>query len=174
MRKFFLAVLCLTAIAAVAAVLPRKAADLQIQVNGAKPIELSQYRGKPVVLAFVLTTCSHCQFTTGLLVKLQTEFVSKGLQVIECAVNDGAAAEVPNFIKRFQTNFPVGYTTDQVGVLNFLQHPQAAIPHMPMLAFIDRHGVVRDQFQGIDALLSDDEKQEQNLRAEIEKLIAIR
>jgi len=174
MCKSLLAVVCLMAIAAGAAVLPRKAADLQIQMNGAKPIELSQYRGKPVVLAFILTTCTHCQYTTGLLVKLQTEFVSKGLQVIECAVNDGAAADVPNFVKRFQTNFPVGYSTDQMGVLNFLQHPATAIPHMPMLAFIDRHGIIRDQCQGIDAELSDDAKQEANLRAEIEKLIAIR
>lgn len=162
------------AMVAGAAVLPRKAADLEIQINGAKPIELSQYRGRPVVLAFILTTCSHCQYTTGLLVKLQTEFVSKGLQVIECAVNDGAAADVPNFIKRFQPNFPVGYSNDQIGVLAFLQHPATAIPHMPMLAFIDRHGIIRDQYQGIDALLSDDAKQEANLRAEIEKLIAIR
>jgi peroxiredoxin len=174
MRKCLLAVVCLMAMAAGAAVLPRKAADLEIQINGAKPIELSQYRGKPVVLAFILTTCSHCQYTTGLLVKLQTEFVSKGLQVIECAVNDGAAADVPNFIKRFQPNFPVGYSTDQIGVLAFLQHPATAIPHMPMLAFIDRHGIIRDQYQGIDALLSDEGKQEANLRAEIEKLIAIR
>src|SRR5580700_12333684 len=135
MRKYLLAVVCLMAIAAGAAVLPRKAADLQIQMNGAKPIELSQYRGKPVVLAFILTTCPHCQYTTGLLVKLQAEFVAKGLQVIACAVNDGAAADVPNFIKRFQTNFPVGYSTDQMGVLNFLQHPVSATPHMPMVAF---------------------------------------
>src|SRR5580658_3886780 len=169
-----LAVLSLTAIVSDAASVPRKAADLQIQMPGAKPIELSQYRGKPVVLAFILTTCSHCQYTTGLLVKLQTEFVSKGLQVIECAVNDGAASDLPGFIKRFQTNFPVGYTTDQMSVLSFLQHPATAIPHMPMLAFIDRHGIIREQYQGIDALLSDDAKQEQNLRAEIEKLIAIR
>jgi thiol-disulfide isomerase/thioredoxin len=179
MRTFLAAVLCLavpslTVIPAGAASLPRKAAELQIQMNGAKPIELSEYRGKPVVLAFILTTCPHCQYTTGLLVKLQTEFVSKGLQVIECAMNDGAAADVPNFIKRFQTNFPVGYSTDQLGVLSFLQHPQTAIPHMPMLAFIDRHGVIREQYQGIDALLSDEAGQEANLRAEILKLIAIR
>src|ERR1700677_715564 len=134
MRKFFVAIVCLITITAGAAVVPRKAAELQIQMNGAKPIELSQYRGRPVVLAFILTTCSHCQFTTGLLVKLQTEFVAKGLQVIECAVNDGAAADVPNFIQRFHPNFPVGYSTDQMGVLSFLQHPEAAAAHMSMVA----------------------------------------
>jgi peroxiredoxin len=174
MRKFFVAAVCLLAIAASAAVLPRKATDLQIQLNGAKPIELSQYRGKPVVLAFILTTCPHCQYTTGLLVKLQTEFVAKGLQVVACAVNDGAAAEVPNFIQRFHPNFPVGYSSDQVGVLSFLQHPVSAIPHMPMLAFIDRHGIIREQYQGSDAALADEAKQEEALRTEIEKLIAIR
>jgi cytochrome oxidase Cu insertion factor (SCO1/SenC/PrrC family) len=179
MRTFVAAVPCLavlfiTAMVTDAASVPRKAAELQIQMTGAKPIELSQYRGRPVVLAFILTTCSHCQYTTGLLVKLQTEFVSKGLQVIECAVNDGAAADLPNFIKRFQTNFPVGYSADTVGVLSFMQHPQNAIPHMPMLAFIDRHGIIREQYQGIDALLSDEATQEENLRAEILKLIAIR
>jgi peroxiredoxin len=174
MRKFFVAATCLMAIAAYAAVLPRKATDFQIQMGGGKSIELSQYRGKPVVLAFILTTCPHCQYTTGLLVKLQTEFVTKGLQVIECAVNDGAAAEVPGFIKRFQPNFPVGYSTDQIGVLGFLQHPAAAVPHMPMLAFIDRHGIIREQCQGSDAILNDEAKQEEGLRAEIEKLVAIR
>jgi len=174
MRKSLAIVACCLAIVVSAAQIPRKAGDLVIQMNGSKPVELSQYRGRPVLLAFILTTCSHCQYTTGLLVKLQTEFVSKGLQVIECAVNDGAAAEVPNFIKRFQTNFPVGYSTDQLGVLNFLQHPQTAVPHMPMLAFIDRHGIIREQYQGIDAALSDDATQEQNLRAEIVKLVAIR
>lgn len=174
MRKLLVAAVCLMAIAAYAAVLPRKATDLQIQLNGAKPIELSQYRGKPVVLAFILTTCPHCQFTTGLLVKLQTEFVAKGLQVIECAVNDGAAAEVPSFIQRFHTNFPVGYSTDTFSVLNFMQHPASAVPKMPMLAFIDRHGIIREQYQGADAVLTDEAKQEESLRAEIEKLVAIR
>jgi peroxiredoxin len=174
MRKFLVAAAFLMAIAATAAVLPRKASDFQIQISGGKPIELSQYRGKPVVLAFILTTCSHCQYTTGLLVKLQTEFVSKGLQVIECAVNDGAAADVPNFIKRFQPNFPVGYSTDTFSVLNFMQHPASAVPKMPMLAFIDRHGIIREQFQGADAVLTDEANQEENLRAEVEKLIAIR
>jgi peroxiredoxin len=174
MRKYFVAVLCLMAIGAGAAVLPRKAADFQIEMTGGKPISLSQYRGKPVVLAFILTTCPHCQYTTGLLMKLQTEFVSKGLQVIACAVNQGAAADLPNFIKSIQPNFPVGYSTDQVSVLGFLQHPATAIPHMPMLAFIDRHGIIREQCQGVDAILNDDATQEGNLRAEIQKLVAIR
>ncbi len=94
--------------------------------------------------------------------------------MIECAVNPDAAAEVPNFIKRFHPNFPVGYNPDPMNVLNFLQHPAAAVPHMPMLAFIDRRGVIRDQYQGVDAMLNDDARQEDNLRGAIAKLVAIK
>jgi peroxiredoxin len=173
MFKSLVAVACLIAISVSAAEIPRKAPDFAIQMNGAKPLQLSQYRGKPVVLAFILTTCPHCQFTTGLLVKLQTEFAAKGFQVLECAINDGAAAEVPNFIKQFKTNFPVGYNMDQDALVSFLQFPPTAVPHMPILVFIDRKGVIHGQYQGTDPLM-EDTKQEQNLRAEIVKLLAVR
>jgi cytochrome oxidase Cu insertion factor (SCO1/SenC/PrrC family) len=35
---------------------------------------LSQYKGHPVVLAFILTYCTHCQMTVGVLSKLQNEY----------------------------------------------------------------------------------------------------
>ena len=42
-------------------------------MKGGQPLHLSQYKGKVVVMAFILTTCSHCQRTTGYLNKLQKE-----------------------------------------------------------------------------------------------------
>ena len=141
---------------------------------GGKTILLSQYKGKPVVLAFILTTCTHCQHTTGLLVKLQSEFASKGLQVLECAVNTGAEDLIPAFTKEFKTNFPVGYNFDQDFVLGeYMQHPPDKIPSMPMLVFIDRRGYIRAKYEGADPFI-ESPSQEQNIRAEIQKLIAAR
>ena len=67
MRKPLAAISCLLASALLlpGAQAPRQAAEIQIQVPTAKPIQLSQYKGKPVVLAFILTTCSHCQHRRG-------------------------------------------------------------------------------------------------------------
>src|SRR5215472_2154017 len=126
MRKALLAISLLVAPSLLlsGAQAPRTAPELQIQVPAGKPIPLSQYKGKPVLLAFILTTCSHCQHTTGLLVKMQTEFGAKGLQVIECAVNTNADLLIPDFVKTYKTNFPVGYNFDVDYILGpFFQHP---------------------------------------------------
>ena len=137
---------------------------------GGKQILLSQYRGKAVVLAFILTYCSHCQRTMGFLIKDQNEFGSKGLQVLSSAIEDGAARALPNFIRTFNPPFPVGYNADQGAVLDYLQHPRMVIPHMPLLVFIDRQGVIRAQFEG-DSSFFDEAAHEQNLRNQIQVLL---
>jgi thiol-disulfide isomerase/thioredoxin len=151
--------------------IPRTAPELQIQVPGGKPISLSQYKGKPVVLAFILTTCPHCQHTTGLLVKLQNEFAAKGLQVLECAVNTNADSLIPDFVKTYKTNFPVGYNFDVDYILGpFFQHQPDRGPTMPMLVFIDPKGLIRAEYEGADDFVSNP-NQEQNIRGEIQKLL---
>ncbi len=154
------------------ATLPRKSPELQIQVPGAKTIELSQYKGKVVVLGFILTTCSHCQHTTGLLVKMQKEFGARGVQVLECAVNSNADSLIPAFVQTYKTNFPVGYNYDQDFILGpYLQHPADKSPSMPILVFIDRKGMIRAEYEGAEDFISSP-NQEQNIRAEILKLLA--
>lgn len=155
---------------AMAAELPRKAPDLAVAMPAGKAIHLSEYKGKVVAVIFILTTCSHCQKTVGLLSKLQTQYAPGGVfQVLASAIQEGAAAAVPGFVKAFNVPFPVGYN-DPITAVTFMQHPPAVGPHMPMLAFVDRAGNIRSQFEG------DDEKffgpqQEQNLRAQIEALL---
>jgi peroxiredoxin len=171
MRKS-LACLLAASFALCAAQLPRKSPELQMQVPGGKTITLSQYKGKTVVLAFILTTCSHCQYTTGLLVKMQDEFRAKGLQVLECAVNTGADNLIPAFVKDFKTNFPVGYNFDQDFILGtYMQHDMNKLSSMPMLVFIDRRGTIRAQYEGHDDFI-ESPNQEHNIRAEILKLLA--
>ena len=154
-----------------AAEVPRKSPDFAISLNGGRQLHLSQYRGKVVVLAFILTGCPHCQETVGLLSKDQRELGSRGLQVVACAIERQAAEDVPGFIQKFQPPFPVGYNTDANAVLNYLQHPPAEIPYMPMLVFLDREGVIRAQYEGRDPFILDEAKQEQNLREKIEELL---
>jgi hypothetical protein len=51
-----------------------------------------------------------------------------------------------------------------------MQHPMVKVPIMPMLAFIDRQGTIRAQFEGDDEKFFGDQH-EQNLRAQIEALL---
>jgi peroxiredoxin len=154
-----------------AAELPRKSPDFTVNLNTGKQLRVSDYRGKALVIAFILTTCPHCQHTVGLLSKQQNELGRRGLQVVACAVERGASQNVPGFIRTFNPSFPVGYQEDGAGVMAYLQHPEGQTPYMPMLVFIDRRGVIRAQYTGRDPFIVDEAKQEQNLRAEIETLL---
>lgn len=153
-----------------AADLPRKAPDYTINLTGGKTLTLSQYKGHPVVLAFILTGCSHCQRAIGFLIKDQNEYAPRGLQVLASAIEGNAAAAVPLFLKNFQPPFPVGYSEGQ-SALDFMQHSVAKIPMMPLMAFLDRQGDIRAQYEGDDPFFGD--QLEENLRRQIEALLAM-
>lgn len=138
-----------TAIAVQAAVVPRPAPDLAINLAPGKQVRLSQYRGKTVVLAFILTYCSHCQAVVRGLIKDQQELGPKGLQVVATAIEDTAATAIPGFLRLFTPPFPAGYNTNPEA-LQFLQHSPMLAFYMPGLAIIDKTGVIRAQFEGRD------------------------
>jgi thiol-disulfide isomerase/thioredoxin len=149
-----------------AAELPRKAPDYNINLPGDKTLPLSQYKGHPVIMAFILTYCPHCQMTVGVLGKLQKEYGPRGLQVLASAIEPNAQAALPIFIKNYQPPFPVGFNTGP-SAGEFIQ-PTGKLPQMPLLAFIDRQGNIRAQHEGEEPFFADLEK---NLRTEIEALL---
>src|SRR6185436_10677221 len=106
-RRSFALALCFAAVT-FAATVPRPSPDFAVNFNNGSQIRLNQFQGKVVVLAFILTTCPHCQLTIQTLAKLQTEYGPRGLQVIGSAIEDMAAMNLPDFVRRFQPPFPVG------------------------------------------------------------------
>ncbi len=169
-RRLFavLAGISLGAAVAVATDLPRPSPDFTIKTLDSKPLSVSQYKGKVVALAFILTYCPHCQKTVGYLTTIQKDYGPRGFQVLASAIEDMAAMALPDFLKRFHPTFPVGYN-ERDSVLGYLQHPAMFKLMMPQLVFIDRQGVIRAQFSGDDKFFGDD--QEKNLRDQIESLL---
>ena len=152
-----------------AAVLPRPAPELAINLGQGKQIKLSQYKGKTVVLAFILTYCSHCQKVMGALAKMQGDYAPRGLQVLASATEDMAAAALPAFLRQYAPPFPVGYNTNSESVA-FLQHSSMLMLYMPGLLFIDKDGVIRAQYEGRDSFL-DETAAERNIRAKLEEML---
>jgi peroxiredoxin len=147
---------------------PRPSPDFAIKMLDGKPISVSQYRGKVVALAFILTYCPHCQKTVGYLSAMQKQYGPRGFQALASAVEDMAAMALPDFLKRFNPPFPVGFD-NRNPVLEYLQHPAMLKMMMPQVVFIDRQGVIRAQYAGDDKFFGDD--QEKNLRNQIESLL---
>ena len=74
--------------------MPRKAPEFTIHLVGGTTLTLGQYKGHPVILAFILTTCSHCQMTVGVLNRMQKEYGPRGLQVLASAIEENAKDHV--------------------------------------------------------------------------------
>ena len=159
-------VMALTAFAADA---PVPSPPLEILRPNAPPITLQQYRGKVVVLALILTTCSHCQQFTGVLNAVSREYSPRGVQFLECAFNPDAQATLPEFVQRFQPNFPVGYTS-QVAINAYLHRSVLTTRplYVPHLVVLDRAGWIRADYPGEDAFFRNPEA---GLRALLDNLL---
>jgi hypothetical protein len=57
-----------------------------------------------------------------------------------------AGASVPDFIRRFQPAFPVGWN-DPASILTFLQDSILTGGYVPKVAYIDRQGIIREQHE---------------------------
>jgi hypothetical protein len=156
-------------IAAVAANIPRKAPDFAIALSDGKQTSLSQYQGKVVALVFILTTCPHCQGAVRCLSEDQNEFGPRGFQALGSAIEETARTNLPGFLRQFTPAFPVGYNQLRP-VLDFMQHPPMVGPRMPLIAFIDRQGILRSQYEGYEPFLAQD-KMAKNIRAKIVELL---
>ena len=167
-RSLTALVLLLTGLAAYAQQVPRPAGEFAIKMPNGQITLLSQYAGKVVVLAFISTTCPHCQHTTQILSALNSEYGPRGVQFLAAAFNPDAAVLVPGFIAQFKPNFPVG-SADRESVLEYEQASLVKPNFVPEVIFIDRGRVIREQHKGEDSAFFND--QEKNIRATLDTLL---
>src|ERR1700761_54874 len=80
-------------------IVPRKAPEFVFNMVGAPQQLLSTYKGKTVVIAFMFTTCPHCQKMAQMLTQIQKEYADKGVQVLGATFDSGAASRVKQFNK---------------------------------------------------------------------------
>jgi thiol-disulfide isomerase/thioredoxin len=149
--------------------IPRHSPEFAIGTAPAgKPVLLSSSRGKVTVLIFILTYCAHCQKTIEALIPMHKEYEPRGFQVLASAIEEMAARAVPDFIRRYNPPFPIGYN-DRNQVLDYLQIPVMNRLLMPQMAIIDRKGTIRAQFGGDSDIFNGDVRA--NLTKQIEPLL---
>jgi cytochrome oxidase Cu insertion factor (SCO1/SenC/PrrC family) len=102
----FLVALVIGAVSLTGAEIPRQAPEYAFALPSGQQELLSKYKGKVIVLEFLLTTCPHCQNSCRILSKLNSELGPKGFQPLGVAINP--EADVNDFVKKFGVNFPIG------------------------------------------------------------------
>jgi len=161
------AALALALMTATAADLPRKCPELALHMADGKSIPLTQYKGKVVAIAFISTTCPHCQNYVQTLSAIQKDYAPKGVQILAAAFNDGAQTLLPVFLQQFQPAFPLGWE-DRVSALSFMQISVLNQGYVPKVVFIDRAGMIQKQFEGQDPFFHDPDK---STRAALDEML---
>jgi len=157
----------LLALTAFSAEVGKPSPAFAIQRLSGPAVQLSQYKGKVVALAFIDTNCPHCQNLTKLLSVISKEYAPKGVQVVACAFNDGAKDLLPEFLQKFQPTFPVGYC-DRDAVMVYVQYSVLKPFYVPHLVFLDRRGVVKGDFAGESDFMT---QPDVNVRTELDQLL---
>jgi thiol-disulfide isomerase/thioredoxin len=155
------------------AVVPRPAPELDLSFFDGKQAKLSQYKGKVVILEFMLTTCPGCHDAAKVLEKISKEYGPKGVQVIGVAVDHdvkAARALMPEVKKRTGATFPVALGVTVNSYVNFLQHPIMQRFMVPQVVFIDRNGVIQAQYGASDPFM-EEKTFEKNVRAQLGSLL---
>ena len=155
----------------------RKAPELAYTVPGQGQQLLSQYRGKVVALAFILTTCPHCQAAAHLMTNLQQEYGPRGFQALDCAINaldenrtpEQADQLVSAFTYTFHVGFPVGWVSRD-SFLSFLGISITEYTVVPQLVLIDRKGYIHYQ---TPARGDETSLKEATIRQRIEELLVL-
>ncbi len=163
----FLLVLMSISGAILCAELPRKAPDFQIHMPDGKNVPLSTFKQKVILVAFLSTTCPHCQHYVQILNGINKDYASKGVQILGAAFDEGAQNKVAAFIQQFQPTFPLGWD-EHSAVLGFMQISIMNPGFVPKVVFIGRGGTIVKQFEGSDEFFKDPEK---STRATLDELL---
>jgi peroxiredoxin len=139
---------------------PKPAPELVITLNGGEQVLLSKFKGKVVVLEFLLTTCSHCQACSAVMQKLSNEMGDK-FQPLGTAINPQnmtqARMMIPQYVASVGLKFPVGWTKSDMAYQWLGAENSNGPIYFPQLAFIDRKGVIRHHFPGGHDFYRDEE-----------------
>ena len=108
-----------------------------------KPVSLSDFNGKVIILDFWATWCGPCVREIPAFIQLQQEYESKGLMVVGISLDDyRTIAHLPAFVRERGINYPILYGSEQVVAA------YGGITSIPTTFIIDRDGCIVDKVVG--------------------------
>ena len=110
-----------------------KAPDFTLEDLAGKPLQLSRYSGKVVVLDFWATWCGPCRTAIPRFIALQNRYGSRGLQVIGLSLDD-SSTPVRKLYQQLGMNYPVALADAA------LAERYGGILGLPVTFVIDREG----------------------------------
>jgi thiol-disulfide isomerase/thioredoxin len=127
-----------------------------IPVPNGKAVSLKSYRGKVLLVVMISTDCKACIASVEILNHVQKDFGPQGFQVVAAAGDQNAQYLLEPFVQRYRPIFPIGFlTVDEMAKIGDMKIGENHFA--PIMMFVDRKGVVRQQVYGDNPLFKNEE-----------------
>src|SRR5450432_4032397 len=83
------------------------APEFRLESTGRRPIQLSHYRGKVVLLNFCATTCGGCKVEIPWFIEFQARYKSRGFVVIGVSMDDDGWKSVKPYLAKTRIDYPI-------------------------------------------------------------------
>jgi peroxiredoxin len=117
------------------------APDFSLTDLNGQPLNLSNYRGKVVLLDFWATWCTPCRAEIPHFVEYQNTYRDQGLQIIGISMDDDVKPVRP-FYQEYKMNYPVALGSDK------LAEAYGGILGLPVTFLIGRDGRIQAKYVG--------------------------
>lgn len=141
MRHFSIVILALAAAALLPAQQARRAPGFSLPDSKMELHDLADYRGKPVILEFMQTTCPHCQVLAGILENLRAKYGER-VAILAVANPPDNQTKVKQFIAENKVGYPIVFDCGQAAY----SYLRVQTFGLPQVFLIDRDGMIRNQF----------------------------
>lgn len=121
----------------------KSAPDFELADLNGKPVKLSDYHGKAVVVNFWATWCGPCKTEMPWLVDLQQKYGPEGLQILGVAMDDSGKDTITEFARDMHINYPVLIGKEAVA------QQYGNVQFLPATFYVDRNGKIVDRVFGI-------------------------
>ncbi len=103
--------------------------------------DLADYRGKPLILEFMQTTCPHCQMLAGILEKLREKY-GESIGILSVANPPDNQTRAAQFIAEHKITYPIVFDCGQAA-FSYLRVQSFSLPQVFV---IDQQGMIRSHF----------------------------
>ena len=151
----------------------RRAPSWNLPDSTLKRYDLLDYRGKWLLLDFMVTNCVHCKALGGILEKVQSKYGVAKLAALSITVTPPETqATVTKYIKENKLTVPILFDMSQVAAIYLKITPEKPSFDTPHLFIIDPAGNIVRDWGYSEATKSVLEGDGSALMAEIDKLMA--
>lgn len=116
--------------------------DFTVSTLAGKEWQLSAHKGQVVLINIFATWCPPCNAEMPNLVKLSTEYATKGVETMALSVDEGGPDLVRKFVDKYKIPFPVAMADANNPVTS-------GVTGIPVTLLIDREGKSASMYVGM-------------------------